>query len=437
MPKKRSIRRYIVPILIIVISISFFVLMIKNKPQPAQKNADERAWSIKSLIVSKGDHKPVIELYGRTITSMDIQLTAAIEADVKKRHVNLGDTVKKGQLLLSLDKTRLAQIHLQREGELVDVQMQVKTEKQQVSTDTDLLTHEKSLLEIANSALKRAKTLERRSMASNSQIDDANRTVIQQTLSITQLTAKIANHPTRLAQLIAKQQQAKSRLVLAEDDLRQTQIASPIDGVVTKVSVDNAEHVRIGSALFSISDTRNIEIQSIVPQSQYQLLRQTLSQNQDEEQNSQVNAFVQVNNMSLPATLSRLPANINSGQAGSFAFFKITDSPKLLIGQTVTVFVELSAQKNTIALPHDAIYGTNSVFIIKENRLKRIAVNWLGETYITSDDGQRNKRILIESDRLKDNDEILTSKFANAMEGLKVTTMPLLTAPTKGLKLEQ
>ena len=419
MPKKHSIRRYIVPILIIVISILFLIIMFKSKPEPIQTNAEERAWEVQSSIIKLDSHQPVLALYGRVVTSMDIQLTASIEADVVKRHVNLGDSVKTGQLLLSLDKSRLEQNQIQRKAELTEANMLIKSEKQQFETDTTLLSHEKSLLKIANTALKRAKTLEKSLMASNSQLDDAKRAVIQQKLSITRLESSLANHPARLTQLKAKKQQAQSRLALAEDDLKDTLITSPINGVITQISVDNAEHVRKGTALFSISDTQNIEIQSLVPQSQFISLQNTL------KQTGEVKAIIQTDDFSLPATLNRLPPNINKGQAGSFAFFKLNKPDNsLLIGQTVTIHASLNTQENSIALPHDAIYGTDSIFLIEEERLKRVKVTWLGETVLND-----KKSILIHSKTLKNGDEVLTSKFANAMHGLKVKA--------QGTKLEK
>jgi len=418
MPKKHPVRRYIVPILILMISILFFMIMIKNKPAPLQKDTPERAWSVESLIVKKSSHKPVLQLYGQVITTMDIQLTASIEADVIKRHVNLGDTVRAGQRLLSLDKSRLEQIRLQRRAELIEAQISVKNEQHLFKTDGQLLKQETSLLEISNNALKRAKTLEKSSMASNSQLDDARRTEIQQKLAITRLKANLANHPARLTQLKAKQQQAQSRLTLAEDDLEHTQIFSPIEGVITAVSVDNAEHVRQGTALFSISDTKNIEVQSLIPQTQYALLNHALSESKATETGTVKANILAGNNLSLPAVLNRLPANINKRQAGSLAFFRLNSPERhLLIGQTVTINTELNPQADSIAIPHDAIYGTNTVFIVKDQRLKRMTVNWLGETFIDN-----QKYSLIGSNNIHNGDEILVSKFANAMHNLKVKT---------------
>jgi len=448
MPKKHTIRRYIIPFALITISILFFVLMIKNKPQAIQKAVSERAWSVDALVVKKNSHKPVLQLYGQIISTADIQLTASIEADVKKRWVNPGDSVKKGQVLLELDKTRLAQIRLQRQAELTEIEMQIISEKQQFETDNILLKHEKSLLKIANDALKRAKTLEKNSMASDSQLDDAKRASIQQELTITRLQANIANHPSRLAQLMAKQQQAQSRLALAEEDIKHTRILAPIDGVITNIAVDTAEHIQKGAALFSISDTANIEIQSLIPQSQYQQLRQTLSDGH------KVNAIIVSNEQVLQASLSRLPATIDADQAGSYGFFRVADSSRkntnnaVLIGQTVTVYAELAPATNSIAVPHDAIYGTDTVFIIKDARLKRTKVKWLGETFVRTSASSNNgviaaglisqqaapkKWILIHSDSINNGDLLLTSKFANAMHGLKVKPVSVAGRKSTGI----
>ena len=410
MPQKRTISKYIVPILIIIISILFFNFMLKSKPAPVQKSVPERAWSVKSMLIEKASHKPLLKLYGQIITDRDIQLTSAIEADVEKRLVQVGDTVKTGQLLLSLDQSRLKQLKLQRKAELAEIEALIENEIQQFSTDKALLKHEKSLLDIAKNAVERSKTLEKSLMASSSQLDDAKRALIQQRLSITRLEANIANHPTRLAQLKAKKHQAKTRLMLIEDDFSNTKIYSPIDGVVTAVAVDDAEHVRPGAALFTIIDTRQTEIRSLIPQNQYQLLHHSF------EKNGVVSAKIILNDTVLNASLKRLPPIINQGQAGSYAFFQVDDpNTSLLIGETVSLYVELEPQINSVAVPEDAIYGTSDVFLVKDQRLKRLTAEWLGETLFNG-----NKAILIRSDVFKNGDELLISKFANAMHGLKV-----------------
>ena len=416
MPKKHTIIRYIVPILVITINILFFIILKNSKPAPVQVDAQERAWSVKATTINKSNYKPVLQLYGQVTTLSDIQLTATIEADIIERHVNLGETVKAGQLLLSLDESRLKQTELQRRAELTEIQALIDNEKHQHKTDKTLLKHEKALLKIADNAVKRAKTLEKSLMASSSQFDDAKRLQLQQRLSISRLESSIASYPTRLSQLTAKYEQAQTRLTLASDDLQQTKITAPLNGVITEISVDIAEHVRKGTQLLSISATEQLEIQSVVPQGlQAQLQRSFVTPLHPAEQ---INAIVKTaNQQQYSATLHRLPANINKGQAGSYAFFRFKETtPAVLIGETVTVYADLKEQKSTIALPHDAIYGTDSVFTIIDERLNRVPIEWLGETLIND-----QKMILIRSDKLKDGAQVLVSKFANAMHGLKVS----------------
>ncbi|MDH5256834.1 MAG: biotin/lipoyl-binding protein, partial [Gammaproteobacteria bacterium] len=173
--------------------------MIKNKPEPVQKDAQERAWAVESVLVKKDNYTPILTLYGQTITESDIQLTSTIEADVIKRHVKLGDSVKEGQILLTLDKSRFEQFKQQRLADLNEIEAMITNEKHQFETDQSLLAQESALLKIAKNSVIRAKTLEKSAMASSSQLDDAKRTELQQKLAITRLKANISNHPTRLA----------------------------------------------------------------------------------------------------------------------------------------------------------------------------------------------------------------------------------------------
>ena len=88
MPKKRTIFRYIVPFIIIIISILFVIVMKNTKPAPVQKEAQKQAWSVESMRIEKNSHTPALQLYGQIITEHDIQLTASIEANLKNTRLN-------------------------------------------------------------------------------------------------------------------------------------------------------------------------------------------------------------------------------------------------------------------------------------------------------------------------------------------------------------
>jgi len=414
MSKPAKLTRFLAPLGIITLSIILFVLLIKTKPTTEQKAVEEKIWFVESQTVEKNNFQPIIRLLAQSISAENIEISSAVDADVSHRWVNEGDQVKKGQKLLSLDQSTFKLIVNQRTAEKNEIKALIEEEFEKNKTDKALLEKEKSLLAIANNAVTRAQTLEKSEMASSSQIDDAKRNSLSQQIAITQRQAAIENYPIRIAQLKAKLKSADSRLALAKRDLAHTEIIAPVNATVTKITLDQSERVRKGTSLIQLYNNDRIELRALVPEKYLPAITAALQNNEN------LQGWVKINNSKQAVTLDRMSGEILQNSVGSYLYFSFdVRENRYIVGQTFELELALPAINDAFALPSDALYGTDSIFVIQDQRLKRIKVHWLGETRL-----QENSELLflISSDELRDNDIILTSKFANAMNGLKVTT---------------
>ncbi|TPW10536.1 MAG: RND family efflux transporter MFP subunit, partial [Halothiobacillaceae bacterium] len=71
---------------------------------------------------------------------------------------------------------------------------------------------------------------------------------------------------------------------------------------------------------------------------------------------------------------------------------------------------------NTLSLPPEALYGIDRIYKIVDERLVAVSVTRIGEEV----DGAGGERIVVASGAIKEGDLILTTKFANAMAGVRV-----------------
>ena len=79
--------------------------------------------------------------------------------------------------------------------------------------------------------------------------------------------------------------------------------------------------------------------------------------------------------------------------------------------------LKLPEQPGLIALPHEAIYGTDRVYTIDgESRMRPVRVERVGETR----SGGGGSLVLIRADVLKPDDRIITTQLPNALDGLLV-----------------
>jgi len=403
--------KYIAPILILAFAVFMVFLLVGTKPDAKQKKVLELAWNVSAQTAQLNSHQPIIRLYGQLISRSSIEISSAIDAQVEKRWIENGESVKKGDRLISFDKTRYQLAYDQRLAEFKEIEFLIEDESNRNKTDRELLKQERELLKIAQGGVKRAQTLEKSDMVSGSQIDDASKLLLAQQIAITQRESAIRNHPTRLSQLKQKLQQAKSRLALAKDDLSRTEIRSPVNGYINNVAVNISEQVSRGKIIISLFDSDQQEIRALLPEAHILPLQQALAKNHLLE------GFAQTENYQQAIQLDRVSGNITHGVAGTYAYFTLSkDKDYFLIGQTLDVTLKLPAAENTIALPHDALYGTNRIFKITDDHLQRLEIEWLGETLT---DNNKTK-ILIRSPQINPGDLLLTSKFANATHGLKV-----------------
>jgi len=97
------------------------------------------------------------------------------------------------------------------------------------------------------------------------------------------------------------------------------------------------------------------------------------------------------------------------------------------IGSIAVVRLQRMAQGDLIAVPYQAMYGTDRLYKIVDNRLQSVTVQSVGEyaaadknSAMSLDQSQKMTQLLIRSDELNSGDAILSTHLPNAFSGLKV-----------------
>jgi hypothetical protein len=116
-------------------------------------------------------------------------------------------------------------------------------------------------------------------------------------------------------------------------------------------------------------------------------------------------------------SLARFSGEVQQDSGGIDGLFKlIDDNYPLALGTFVQLTMELAAQEKVIEIPYNALYELNHVYIIDNGYLKQISVEQVGE--LTNSTGE--KRLLVRSNVLTENDVIVTTQLPNAISGLRV-----------------
>jgi len=402
---------WLLPILILLAAALIVVALIVTKPTAPSRPAKEKVWTVKVIPAEPAAYSPQLSLYGRIESPSSSTLSSSINAYVEKRLASEGEYVDAGQLLIQLDNRDASLLLAQKQAEVDRIEALIAAEKVRYQANIKALKIEQELVALTQRTLKRYQDLSSRSLASQNQLDDARKSRQQQALSLNSRQQSIDDHPNQLAQLEAQLKQATAQRDSAALDLERSQIVAPFSGRIAEVNIAAGERVRSGDALLTIYDTRALEVRSQIPSRYLPQLRQQLSRDK------KIVATASLDGQSLALTLERFAATVSSGNAGVDALFRIaSDDYRGEPGRSLSLDLTMPEQSNLLALPPQAIFGTDRIYTVKDSRLQGSTIERVGDIR----DRNGESKVLVRSTSIQPGEQILTTQLPNAMTGLLV-----------------
>jgi len=115
--------------------------------------------------------------------------------------------------------------------------------------------------------------------------------------------------------------------------------------------------------------------------------------------------------------LLRVSGQTSAGSGGVDSFIGVQEGMTgLRLGSTVRVILELPAEDNVIAVPGEAVYGSNLLYKLNVDRMQMIEFERVGEREY----GNGATEVLARTSLLTSGDQIILTKLANAADGLLV-----------------
>lgn len=404
-------KRWLLPLFILAAAVAIFVILKMTKPTAPARPAKEKVWTVRVLPAAPARYAPQLSLYGRIESPSSSTLSSSINAFVEKRLVAEGENVTAGQLLVQLDNRDASLLLAQKQADVDRITALIAAEKVSYQANIKALKIEQELVNLTQRTLNRYQDLSKRNLASQTQLDDARRTKQQQALSLNSRQQAIDDHPNQMAQLQAQLDQAIALRDSAALDLERSQIRAPFTGRIAEISVAAGERVRSGDTLLALYNTRALEVRAQIPSRYLPQLHQQLDNGQT------ISATAWLDGQPLDLILERFAAAVNSGSAGVDALFRIhADSYRGEPGRSVSLDLTMPTQENLLALPPQAIFGTDRIYTVEDNRLQANTVIRVGDMR----DSEGKAKVLVRSDQLQAGDLILATQLPNAITGLLV-----------------
>jgi len=249
---KNNIWSKLLIIIPIIIGISFIVVMKGNKQPPTKTAEQEKSYPVRTIIVPRLTITPVAIGYGAVQPAQIWKAVAQVSGRVVDMHPKLrnGEIIAKGSLLYRIDPIDYELNLAQAQAELAELDVQEKNTRQSIVI-------ERRNVNLAERELKRLQGLLSKGSISQSDVDNAERTVLSSRTPLQNLSNTLALIPVQKKLLLSKIKQA-------ERDLAETQVYAPFNLRIANMSIEQQQFISTGQNLFQGDSVERIEVVSQV-----------------------------------------------------------------------------------------------------------------------------------------------------------------------------
>ncbi len=392
MKAKRSIIRFILPFLIIIVGIIILAALTMSRRKPEKQSVGFPGVLVETVKAEKIPRKVVVRGHGVAKPLKEISLAAQAPGKVEWVHPDFlaGGEFKKGEILIRIEQE--------------DYRLAVEQAKAQVAQAEYSLALAEANVNVARkeweSMREAQKNLELPGYDANEEPD-----------------ALVLRQP-QLKQAQAALESAQAALQAAELRLKRTEIEAPFDCRIRKESVDPGQFINAGSPIAALFSTDIAEIEVGLPLSESIWLEIPGA-------DAEVNLDVNGETFSWFGKVDRSLGVIDERERLATVVVQVKEPYKIKNGSKLPLsigsFVEVEIQGPRLTdiypLPRRALRDNSTLWIavqdsileIRNVKVKRLTPN---EVFIVSG--------------LKEGEMVITSSISGAAPGLKVRSMKII-----------
>lgn len=374
-------RRGGLPLLVLACIVFVIFILVSTRPVIKSTPRQERVWTVEAITAKHQDIQPPLKLYGIVAAGRKSELRALVAGNVIAVGENFKDgaQVSAGDLLVEIDA----------------FEYEISLAEKKAS-----LTEANAKHELLKRDLKRAKKLIKKNDASQQFLDNAQLSLDQQQAIVEQRSIGVKR---------------------AERDLEQTRLTAPYDGILAEISVQTGKRIGTNDKVAVVIDNKRLEARFSLSNAQYGRIL--------EQDGTVIGRPIEfswhVGNkvITYQAKIERVAAEIAFGTGGIDIHATISNpSAQTLLrpGAFIQISVPDRRYINVISIPEYSLYGEDTVFVIRDDRLVAQQVEIIG--YDANNLLIRNKN---NKQGIKDGDIILTTQIREGGNGIKVNIAKL------------
>ena len=428
-----------------------FLILSQMKTAPASFERNVQPPTVTTTSVKLRKDGFYLDADGEVVPYREVTLSAEVAGTVQTKtpHCFAGQYVKQGELLLQIE-TDDYDLEVKRLNELANqAAISVEELELEYQNTQKLIALANEDLQLQRKELERILLLNRRNVATESDLDTARRNELASRNNMQTLQNQKLLLNKKGARVISERRQIAAELSKAKLDLSRTEIRATIDGIITEDLVEEGAFTERGAAVVRIEDTSKVEVHFNLQYSQLQWLWQYTDKKQPADEKLSGSSY-ELPHLPIIVTLSledasyqwkgylarydgagvnaatrtvpcvaiveeRTPTQINGRGLGDVAA-----PPALLRGMFVTIQIKIEPQNPLLEVPASSVRPGDRVWVLRDGKLATEQVD-----VVMIVDGQA--LMLTEQAPIRVGDQIITSPLPMAIVG-----MPLRQAKSTG-----
>lgn len=234
------------------------------KKPPAEIETGERALKVKVLKAEPRDVSVSITGYGQVRTLNSVKISAEVGGQVTAVHPRLevGEVIAEGELLFQIDTRDYAAAVTQSQAEVNQWSSVSDRLKKQFAIDTERLKTLERSRDLAKAEYGRINSLFRQhSVGTQSGVDRAEQAYNAALDQADQMAQAVALYPIRIKEAQSSLAGAEARFRQANANLERCRVHAPFNGRLTSAAVEMGQYVTPGQPLVTMADDTILEIQ--------------------------------------------------------------------------------------------------------------------------------------------------------------------------------
>lgn len=418
----------ILAVAIVAGAVSVMRQLVSTRAEVPQRPRAEVQIPVVTQTVTTATHSPTISVFGEVVTGRIVDLRALVAGEITTVNPELeaGRSIAEGADLVEIDRFSYEGAVIEAEANLVEARAVLTEAEARLGLERDQLVRASDQVEFAQRDLARAEQLAQSGSLTERDLDDRRLLVSQRSQSVEQSEANLLIEDSRLIQQRAAISRLEWRLAEAERDLERTVLRAPFTGVIRSESVEIGRLVSVNDVLATVYDDSVLDVRFTLSDSQFGRLAG--------EAEPLVGRPITVTwstggqDRSIPGRIERLDADITASSGGVALFGQIdtaTAMTNLRPGAFVSISLADQAFEDTIRIPETALYSSNHVFIIVDDRLLRHDVE------LVAWDGANVLVRAVYGEQL-DGVEVVTSRMTDAGDGVAVRRIEEVSESAEG-----